>query len=290
MVIGLRDAMKEILVDWPDDLEPAWRDALAGTALDFDAIGDDLVLEAWEPVFPTRRGRRFPGAPDGAHMLRAFDGIVPERVACVILGQDPYPSPSFATGRAFEAGYTARWREFEKMFSCSMRTLLQSIVVARTGDASYGTSIREWDRLIVDIEAGRVRLPAPSEIADHWVQQGVLLLNASFTLSRFAVAGDPHQLRGHLPLWRPLILEVIRLLAKPPARPVVFIGFGAPAAEILRSAGLIDAGAEEAERPGPVACLLREHPARGDALLARHNPFIACNRLLARFGAEPIAW
>jgi len=290
MAIKLKDAMRELLADWPEDLPPAWRRMLGGTVLGFDALDETLTLEAWEPIFPTRRDRHFPGAPDGAHMLRAFDGIEPGQVACVILGQDPYPSPSFATGRAFEAGYTAAWREFEKMFSCSMRTLLQLIVVARGGDASYGDSIKAWDRLIVDIEAERVVLPGPSEIADRWVAEGVLLLNAALTLSRFQVAGDPHQVRGHLPLWRPLIMAVIRELIARAGRPVVFIGFGDPAADILRACGLIGANAEQHEGAGRTACMLREHPARGDAVLAKPNPFIECNRLLVRMGARPIAW
>lgn len=289
MASRLCDAMREILADWPRDLDAAWRDLVGDTTLGFDDMAQDLVLEPWEPVFPTRKGRVFPGAPKGAHMFRAFEGIAPEQVRCVILGQDPYPCPAFATGRAFEAGNVAAWREFEKMFSHSMRTLLQVIVAARTDDESYGRSIQGWPRLIGDIEAGRVALPKPSEIADLWVAQGVLLLNSSLTLSRFAVEGDPHQLLGHLPLWRPFIMAMIRALMTR-ARPLVIMGFGEQAADVLRACGIAQPKDGRVAGHGNVACIRREHPARGDGLLSQANPLQACNRLLTSMNATPIAW
>ena len=139
-------------------------------------------------------------------------------------------------------------------------------------------------RLIDDIEAGRIDLEPAAEIADRWVGQGVLLLNSSFTLSRFAVAGDPHQLRGHLPLWRPLLLAVLRHLAGR-GSPVVFVAFGSQASDALAEAGLT----EEAASPN-FACVIRDHPAFAKAVLALENPFVVCNRHLVTMGAEPISW
>jgi uracil-DNA glycosylase len=285
MRLALNDAMRDILADWRQDLDPAWRAVADGAELGFDHVDSGLGLEPWEPVFPARRGRVFPGAPKGAHMFRAFDGIAPDAVRCVVLGQDPYPCPAFATGRAFEAGNVANWRELEKMFSTSVRTYMQLIAAARTGEASYAGSTDDWRRLIDDIEAGRIDLEPAGEIADRWVADGALLLNSSLTLSRFAVEGDPHQLRGHLPLWRPLIVAVLRHLAGR-GRPVVFIAFGTQAAGALAEAGIAGDGLAD----GHVASLIREHPARAEAVLALENPFLACNRLLAAMGAEPVAW
>jgi uracil-DNA glycosylase len=102
-------------------------------------------------------------------------------------------------------------------------------------------------------------------------------------LSRFTVEGDPHQLRGHLPLWRPFIAAVLRHLAAR-NRPIAFIGFGGQAANALA-----DAGVGEGTR-GAIACILREHPARGNDVLALENPFILANRHLTAFGTQPIAW
>lgn len=283
MAIGLRDAMQDILAGWQQDLDPGWRAALDHRELGFAAIDPELTLEPWEPVFPARRGRTFPGAPKGAHIFRAFDGLDPAYVRVVILGQDPYPCAAFSTGRAFEAGNVAEWRELDKMFSVSVRTFMQLIAAARTGKASYAASTAAWKTLLADIEAGRNDIEPASRIADRWVGQGVLLLNSALTISRFAVAGDPHQLRGHLPLWQPFIATAIRHLAERGAA-VVFIGFGEQAGNALRAAGVSEGAT------GTVGCILREHPARGDAVLALDNPFLLANRMLAAMGADPVSW
>ncbi|MDW9899914.1 uracil-DNA glycosylase, partial [Sinorhizobium meliloti] len=128
--------MAETLAGWQADLPHAWRDALGPVEEDFDRIDAGLDLEAWEPIFPARRGETFPGQPRGAHVLAAFDGIAPNGVHCMILGQDPYPEPGLATGRAFEAGNLAAWTELDKMFSKSIRAYMQLIAAARLGDES----------------------------------------------------------------------------------------------------------------------------------------------------------
>jgi uracil-DNA glycosylase len=282
MPIKLVDAMRETLSGWQADVAPAWQPVLADVALGFDAIDPDLDMEYWEPIFPARRGRTFPGAPRGAHMQRAFDGVEPDAVRCVILGQDPYPAPDFSTGRAFEAGNVAAWRELDKMFSRSVRAFIQQVCAARTGNPVYARSFEDWPRTLEDIENGTIGLEAPSKLADRWVAQGVLLLNSSLTLSRFKVEVDEHQSRGHLPLWRPLIQKVLAHIAAR-KRPVVFIGFGDAAIDNLRLAGV-------AEPEAPMAAVLRDHPARADAVLARDNPFLVCNRYLEAMGTKPIAW
>jgi uracil-DNA glycosylase len=284
MAAALRDAMREILADWRDDLPPAWQKVVAGADLGFDAIDPSLKLEAWEPVFPVRRGRIFPGAPKAAHIFRAFDGIDPDDVRCVVLGQDPYPDAAFSTGRAFEAGNVHWWRELEKMFSVSVRTFTQLIVAARTGDESYAVSTAAWRRLIDDVETGRLQIEPAGAIADRWVREGVLLLNSALTLSRFAVEGDPHQLRGHLPLWRPFIAAVLRHLAAR-GKPVAFIAFGNQAADALAGAGIHPAISDPL-----IEVVIREHPARGNAVLSKENPFLLCNRFLTNAGARPVSW
>lgn len=283
MPVQLRSAMIETLAGWHGDIAPAWRDALGAVALDFDAIDPTLELQPWEPIFPSRRDKTFPGAPKGAHMLRAFDGIAPQDVRCVILGQDPYPEPGFSTGRAFEAGNVVTWRELDKMFSKSIRAFTQQIVAARTGNLAYARSFADWPATLAAIESGRVDLEGAGVLAQRWVDDGVLLLNASLTLSRFKVEIDAHQSRGHLPLWRPLMLQVLRHLAGR-GSPIVFIGFGDVAAQTLALAGITEG------RHALCACILRDHPARADAVLALENPFLLCNRYLETMGAKPVAW
>ncbi len=275
--------MAETLAGWESDLPTAWRDALGPIGADFTDIDPNLDLEAWEPIFPARRSKTFPGQPKGAHALAAFDGIAPENVRCVILGQDPYPEPGFATGRAFEAGNLASWTELDKMFSKSIRAYMQLIVAARTGDDGLAANFDRWPKvrsMLLDPTAG---FEAPGAIADRWVGEGVLLLNASLTLSRFKVDIDPHQSRGHLPFWRPLMARVIERLAGS-GRPLVFIGFGAAAANIFDAAHIGEG------RNGHLALILRDHPAYADSVLGKPNPFTICNSYLAAMGARSIAW
>jgi uracil-DNA glycosylase len=280
MQVVLREAMRDILAGWRQDLDKEWQAVVAGAELGFDAIDPSLTLDAWEPVFPARRGRTYLGAPKGAHIFHAFDGIRPADVRIVVLGQDPYPCGAFSTGRAFEAGNVAWWRELEKMFSVSVRTYMQLIAAARTGHEAYAASTAAWRAVIDDIETGRLPIEPAAEIADRWVRQGVLLLNSALTISRFKVEGDPHQLRGHLPLWRPFMVSVLQHLAAQPA-PIVFIGFGGQAADTLREAGI---------HGGNANLILREHPARGDEVLSKENPFLLANSLLAAAGAAPVSW
>lgn len=279
----LREAMAQTLAGWEADLPQAWRNALGSFGDDFEPVDLDLDFEPWEPIFPARRGKIFPGQPKGAHILAAFDGIAPEGVRCMILGQDPYPEPGFATGRAFEAGNVAGWAELDKMFSKSIRAYMQLIAAARLGDESLSRDFDRWPdvrRLLCDPPAG---FEAPNAIADRWVDEGVLLLNASLTLSRFRVDIDPHQSRGHLPFWRPLMLRVVeRLLAR--GEPIVFLGFGDAAADILGASGIREGLA------GSIGYVQRAHPAFADQVLGRDNPFLLCNSYLEKMGAQPVAW
>ena len=62
----LKDALEETLAGWREDLDSAWRGVLGGVDLGFDAVDESLAVEAWEPIFPARRGREFrvrPPAP-----------------------------------------------------------------------------------------------------------------------------------------------------------------------------------------------------------------------------------
>lgn len=278
MPIRLVDALIETLADWQNDLPANWRTELGEISLGFDQCDTQLMLEHWEPIFPARRDKTFPGAPDGAHMLSAFDDINPADVRCVLLGQDPYPSPEFSTGRAFEAGNLAAWRELDKMFSKSVRVFMQQICQARTGNQSYARSFDDWPLLLSDIEAAKIDLQAPDKIADHWVEQGVLLLNSSLTLSRFQRDIDPHQSAGHANIWSPLTQAVLKHF-KFCGRPIVFIAFGEVAIQHLHDAGISGQSTVE-----------RAHPAYAETVLAKENPFIAANRYLVSQQAEPVSW
>lgn len=277
----LSEVMREIVGGWHADLPPSWQGVLEGVDPDCDAIDAELELEPWEPVFPARKGKRFPGAPAGAHMLCAFDGIGPSSVRAVVLGQDPYPEPACATGRAFEIGGVRQWRDLDRMFSPSVRAYTLSVLAARLGRPDLAGSFADWPKVLGMIESGDIAVESHEAISDRHEAQGVLLLNASLTLSRFHKDIDPHQSRGHLRLWRPVILAVLRhVVAANPA--VVFIGFGDAARDLLHQSGVASD-----PRHHVVEC---PHPAFADAFLSHPNPFSAANAHLASRGEQPINW
>lgn len=281
MTISLKDALREMLRGWQDDLSSSWQHVLAGVEPGFDAVGDDLELHPWEPIFPTRPDFSLPGAPPGAHLFHAFDGLEPDQVRCLVLGQDPYPSVDFATGRAFEVGGYSSWAELEKMASCSMRCLIQCIYASRSCRPELCETINGWPEVLEAIRAD-ASFPAPSQMVQPWVDQGVLLLNASLTLSRFSVQGDPHQVRGHLPLWRPIMARLIDYFAQEAEQDVVFMLFGDAAREAADVAGL---GVD-----GHPAVITMPHPAAGNDFLRPPNPFDRCNEKLLAMQADPIRW
>lgn len=282
MALELKSAMMDVLAGWQDDLPPAWRHALGHIELGFEQMDPGLDLEIWEPIFPVRRGKHFPGMPKGTHMLRAFDDIVPDQVRCLVLGQDPYPEPGFATGRAFEAGNLASWHELDKMFSKSIRAFIQQIYAARTGNPDFARSFADWPAVRSAITHASTTFEAPSAIADRWLGEGVLLLNTALTLTRFQVGVDPHQSAGHLPLWQPLLLATLEILVRQ-RKPLVILAFGDSAAETLDRAGL--------HRSSDLIHIeQRAHPAFAEKLFAEPNPFVSANLFLAEQGLAPIKW
>ena len=286
MATPLKEALQDALRDWRSDLSADWQAIVADVELAFDAVDEGLELHPWEPIFPSRRDFSLPGEPHGAHMFRAFDDLAPANVRCVVVGQDPYPKIAFSTGRAFESGEHRHWHELGNMRSRSMRCLIQSLYAFRTGQQSYAADADAWPQTLEAISADGTAFPAPEELAQTWVDQGVLLLNASLTLTRFAVEGDPHQKKGHLLLWQPLIAHLLRYFGNRARQAVVFMLFGEAAQRAAAVGGIANPGALH-RHPAIVAS---PHPAAGNDFLNGSNPFALCNRKLRAMGAAPIRW
>jgi uracil-DNA glycosylase len=122
--------------------------------------------------------------PDSTTVLRFFSLPV-SSVKVIILGQDPYPQPGVATGRAFEVGSLRSWNEpFQNI---SLKNILRAIYKAYTGE------IIKFNDLKTKFDNEFPVLP-PNRLFVHWESQGVLLLNTSFTCE----PGKPGSHRG---LW-----------------------------------------------------------------------------------------
>ena len=96
-----------------------------------------------------------------------------DQVKAVVIGQDPYPDPKLATGIAFAVPINAK-------IPPSLNAIWQSI-------EDYQGTVRRDPEM------------------DHWIDQGILLLNTALTCE----AGKPGT---HYDIWRPFMRRVINEL------------------------------------------------------------------------------
>ena len=175
----------------------------------------------------------------------------PEDVKVVILGQDPYHGPGQAQGLAFSV---------PDYIPCppSLRNIYQELHQEYPEYANH----------------------PPRHDLSHWAKQGVLLINATFTVEN-GKAGS-HTNKGWEHVSDGILRHLLQLVT-----PKVFMLWGAHAQE---KQTLIDA-----EASGPVLNLLSNHPS---PLAARRKPtpfignghFKQCNEWLKQQGEAPIQW
>jgi len=197
-----------------------------------------------------------------AQPLRALQGLSPDAIRVVILGQDPYHGAGQAHGLAFSvpAGVPA---------PPSLRNILNEIDLEFPEDPS---------RLTPTAGAGQTDL-------SRWLRQGVLLLNTSLTVED----GQPasHAKQG----WETVTDAIITAVAQTPS-PKVFLLWGAHAQakqDLLRP----DPSARSAQSQHLI--LSCNHPS---PLSARRGatPFIGCghfqatNAWLAQRNLQVIDW
>ena len=104
----------------------------------------------------------------------------------IILGQDPYPQPGVATGRAFEVGTLRSWNQPFK--NISLKNILRGLHKAYTG------KVLKYNQLREKFDKEFPVLP-PGKLFSHWEDQGVLLLNTAFTC-------QPGMPGSHQRLWK----------------------------------------------------------------------------------------
>jgi uracil-DNA glycosylase len=290
----LRTALRRILVDWEKDLPAAWQSAVIGTQLDWRSRTLEEGLARGEMIFPARKGKEFPGAPKGAHVFKAFENTDPQGVRAVILGQDPYPNPAWATGRAFEQGNLQRWPEDASQVAQSLRRLVQVLVSARTGDQSYVASDGSWGELVGRVRQSSVHLESPPELFDRLEHEGVLFLNTSLTIGVARGTGGRGVVHHQFALWAPLIHHVLSFLAARRSAHTVFLLFGRHAEAVFERSGARVAAQNAGTWKTGVYVVRHFHPAAitgaGATFLRPPNPFCVANEYLRRMGAKPVNW
>ena len=216
-------------------IDPSWRAVLQP---EFDKPYFEILTS-----FVRNAYRTSTCYPPASLIFHAFDACPFDKVRVVILGQDPYHEPGQAEGWAF--------------------SVPEGIRIPPSLENIY----KELNR-----DLG-VPIPSSGHLAG-WVEQGVLLLNATLTVQ--AHAAGSHQNKG----WEELTDAAIMALNKQ-RQHLVFMLWGSYA---QRKGQFID------RRKHLV--LTAPHPSP----LSAYRGFIGCghfsaaNDYIRRYGGQPIAW
>jgi len=111
--------------------------------------------------------------------------------------------------------------------------------------AAYVRNGAGWRGLVRDWKQGTLDLESPRGLFDHLQGEGVLLLNTSLTVGVDVSSGKPPRMRGHFPLWKPLLHGVLSCIASRDDGYAVFLLWGKNAREAVERGG-IRAAAERA--------------------------------------------
>jgi uracil-DNA glycosylase len=235
---------------------------------DFSSLLPEQVHVSWQPFLEeTGYGlleriapQIFKGGiftPEPEKMLR-FLGLDLDAVKVLILGQDPYPQPGVATGRAFEVGPLKSWAG--PFRNSSLRNVVRALY-----DAVYNEKLT-FKEIVCKLNSApaEFQLLAPDHLFAYWESQGVLLLNTSFSCE----IGKPG---SHAALWRPFTAALIAYIHQRNAE-ISWLLWGNHAREAV---GHIT----------PKNCLLSCHPMicherEGDFLYGRINHFKATGALI----------
>lgn len=279
--------------NWRDDLPeehlgpdgepvPGWRTFFNGCpALDFTVFAEGLEIAGGAPVWPGRRNVPLPGAPAGAHICRAFDGIEPADVRVVVLGQDPYPNITQATGRAFEDG---TWNAGGRLQNLA-KSLKPLMLAAWATQPDHAGAFRHggWSDLV---RRPGFALPDPGDHFDVLAGEGVLFLNAAWTRTV-----DEH-LAAHRDLWKPVMTQLLRRLTWRNGAPIVFLLLGADSRSLFKAAVGSHFRQDSIGGITRMATVYADHPAYqgGGPYFACGNPFTRVNDALEKLGDAPITW
>ena len=170
----------------PKDIHPSWKPFFTKEVLNIvHEIQNIIGIEDGEEITP------FPG-----NMLR-FLTLDLSKAKVIILGQDPYPQKGVATGRAFEVGPLKSWAESFR--NTSLRNIVRALYLSEKKELKTFKEIKkEW-------VSGNFLLLPPNQLFKHWEQQGVLLLNTSFSCT----IGKPG---SHSRYWKPFTDRLLEFI------------------------------------------------------------------------------
>lgn len=134
--------------------------------------------------------------PNPENILRFAKNPIDD-IKVVIVGQDTYPAPGVATGRAFEVGGLVCWNEPFRQVS------LKNIVRLLYGTYTEHSSYESFNKIREEIQCGNFNLLPPNLLFESWEQQGVLLINCALSCE----VGIPG---SHSDIWKPFMDEALK--------------------------------------------------------------------------------
>lgn len=282
---SLRAYLEGQLAGWRDDLVVPWQSFFEGVEPDFAAIGSQFTYDPNLPMIPPRRIFPLEGAPEGAHVFRAFEGLTPQQVQVVVIGQDPYPNKARATGRAFEDGALVDWGG---AVAVSLKSIVQSTLAMRLDEPQLNASKAAWSEIRARVRSGELQLERIGIWFDRLqAQEGVLFVNAGWTLTRF-VSGASDEQKAHIAMWAPLMQRLLRGLAERD-RPTVFLLLGNFARDLFAAAGVEAVARARGTWEAKVQSVQHPHP-NAPGYFAAGNPLAKVNQQLEEMGASGVRW
>ena len=276
----LRDHIRtELAEGWADAVPQIWRRDFDNITPDFNAPSLSQVQDGeFRPAYPPLH------APHGEqlHLFRAFRNIAPTQARVVVIGQDPYPNPARATGRAFED-----WAAHDLGVALSLKRLLQSALAAMEPEVPVDQNNAGWEMIRERVNGHLADQAAMKRYFDGLARQGVLFLNAAWTFTEIEPHPDQKEKKrrlrraqkAHRDLWRPVMLKLIEGLSARD-QPPVFLLMGAYAQSLMNDGG---------RDPDPIR---HPHPTsrRPISYFNGVNPLQCVNQALAPRDEDEIVW
>jgi uracil-DNA glycosylase len=169
------------------------------------------------------------------------------KMEVVIFGQDPYPEPDKPMGLAFSI---KRGRPLSQSLKMMFEELQRSLGVPTP---THGSLIK-------------------------WARQGILLLNATWTVEPYKSGGEMHK-----QAWKTVVPELIKLITR--SKPLIIVLWGKPAKDLEKD--IEGKGHYILRGPHPVAGM--RNPG-SDISFIGCNHFVLVNEELKRRGKAEIDW
>jgi uracil-DNA glycosylase len=146
-------------------LHPAWKEFLTdGTVDELKKIEESIAENSSDYT------------PAVSRVLHFMTNDL-EHAKIVIIGQDPYPQKGVATGRAFEVSTLKDWNDTFR--NVSLKNIVRAVYNAYTGGFHTYNEIKQ--QMNGGLFGNGFTILPPDRLFKSWEEQGVLLLNTSFT-------------------------------------------------------------------------------------------------------------